>query len=132
MTSIYSDVNDIAKAMNFHLERQNMITANIANVDTPGYAPRELQRAHANSKSEFNLTLERTRQAHMTSPGTGPAADYEVVQEYKAVPGNDRNYVSLEHEMARLAANTIRFEAVEKLVSKQLGMIRYAASDARR
>ena len=52
-------------------------------------------------------------------------------EEKTEVPGNDLNYVSLDHEMGRLGANTIRYQAVEKIITRHLAILRYAAQDGR-
>jgi flagellar basal body rod protein FlgB len=54
-----------------------------------------------------------------------------VFEEKNVVPGNDLNYVSLDHEMGRIGANALRFQAIGKMVAKHLGILRYAASDTR-
>ncbi len=132
MTTIFSGVDMMSRALDFHLERQNMIAANVANVDTPGYAPRELVRPDAKQPSEFLMALYTSHSRHIANSREGSGAPFNVIEERNTVAGNDLNYVSLEHEMSRLSANTLRFQAVGKLVSKQLGILSYAASDARR
>lgn len=129
--NIFTDVNGVANALNYHIERQNLISANIANVDTPGYAPKEILRSDFEGGSEFALEMARTNQAHMKTGGLGPEDNYEVLEVRDHVPGNDLNYVSLDKEMARLNANTLRYETVSKVVSKQLGILKYAAADGK-
>ena len=58
--------------------------------------------------------------------------EFEVIEEKNAVPGNDLNYVNLDYEMSRLNANSIRFDTIGQLVSKHLGMLRYAVTDGRK
>ncbi len=48
-----------------------------------------------------------------------------------AVPGNDLNFVSMDHEMAKLGANSLRFKVLGKLVSHHLGILKYAAQNGR-
>ena len=129
--NIFSDVNSVAAALNFHMERQNLISANIANVDTPGYAPKEINRGDFEGGSEFAMALRRTNEAHYQTSSLGPDENYEVYEVRDHVPGNDLNYVSLDKEMARLNANTLRFETVSKVVSHKLGVLKYAAADGK-
>ncbi len=131
MTVIFGGVNEIARALDFHMARQNLLAANIANVDTPGYAPKELSRADRPGQTSFSLSLAVTDADHIAVNNSGGQAGFEVSEEREIVPGNDLNYVSLDREMARLAANSIRFQVVGNMVSKHLGMLRYAAQDAR-
>ncbi len=131
MSAVFTGLQSMARALDFHLARQNMIAANVANVDTPGYAPRELSRPDSQQPANFSLALEATKPNHIPVGNDGNTPEFEVHEEYNTVPGNDLNYVSLDHEMSRLAANAIRFKAVGKMVSRHLGMLTYAAGDGR-
>ena len=131
MTTIFEGIGDLNQSLNFHLARQNLISANIANVDTPGYAPRELKRSDKSAMSEFALMMKTTDSAHLTPLGDPDSAGFEVKEERVEIPGNDLNYVSMDHEMARLGANTLRYKVLGKLVTHHLGILRYAATNGR-
>ncbi len=129
--TIFTEVNNMGAALNFHMERENIISANIANVDTPGYASKEILRSDFQGGSEFAMELRRTSEQHLKTDGLAPGEDYKVFELRDHVPGNDRNYVSMDREMAKLNANTLRYETVSRVVSKQLGILKYAAGDGR-
>jgi flagellar basal-body rod protein FlgB len=131
MTTIFNSINEMQRGLNFHLERQNLIAGNIANLDTPGYAPKELHRAEELGKSEFAMLLRTTDTRHMTPVGGAEDDGFTVDEEKVEIPGNDLNYVSMDHEMARLNANTLRYKVLGKLVTHQLGILRYAAQNGR-
>ena len=130
--TFFTEVNNMATALDFHLERQNLIAGNIANVDTPGFAPAEITRPDTFENSQFALEMKATDPAHYRHADIGPLEEYKFSEEKNIIPGNDLNYVSLDREMAKLKANTVRYEAVGKLVSKQLGILSYAANDGNR
>ena len=127
MTTIFHVLTPLDRSMDFHLQRQNLISANIANVDTPGYAPRELRRTTESDGANFSLTLKTTDSAHLYPDGGDGSENYRVDEERVEIPGNDLNFVSMDHEMARLGANSLRFKVLGKLVSHHLGILRYAA-----
>ena len=131
MTTIFSGLGELQRGMTFHLERQNLIAGNIANIDTPGYAPKELHRPEELGKSEFAMLLRTTDTRHMTPVGNVDEAGFEIDEEKVEIPGNDLNYVSMDHEMARLNANTLRYQVLGKLVTQHLGILRYAAQNGR-
>lgn len=131
MTTIFNGVGELQRGLNFHLERQNLISGNIANLDTPGYAPRELQRSEASTGSEFAMMLNTTDTRHMTPLGDDADPGFRIEEERVEIPGNDLNYVSMDHEMARLNANTLRYKVLGKLVSHHLGILRYAAQNGK-
>jgi flagellar basal-body rod protein FlgB len=132
MSSIFEVIGPMERSLNFHLVRQNMISANVANVDTPGYAPRELVRDEPTEGFAAQLAMAQTVGEHIPSSGSHATEGMDVIEEQNVIPGNDLNYVSLDHEMARLSANTLRYEAVSKLVSTQMGMLAYSAGNAGR
>ena len=131
MTTIFDGLGEIRQSLDYHLARQNLISGNLANVDTPGYAPKELKRTDAAGKSEFALLLETSDPEHLTPAGDSDAKGFKVEEERMEIPGNDLNYVSMDHEMARLGANTLRFKVLGKLMTHQLGILRYAAQNGR-
>ncbi|MDD5307699.1 MAG: flagellar basal body rod protein FlgB [Deltaproteobacteria bacterium] len=129
MNTIFSGIDGMARALDFHVARQNAISANIANVDTPGYVPRELVRPGESDGGRHVLPLATTDGSHIRASEEGGGNGFEVVEQREVTPGNDLNYVSLDREMARMTANAVRFEAVAKLVALRLGGLRYAATD---
>ena len=44
MSKLFSSVAPLSYALDFHLERHNLLAANLANVDTPRYKPLDLAR----------------------------------------------------------------------------------------
>lgn len=123
MSSIFSDLKPLEQMLDYHLERQNVINANIANINTPGYREKDLIPATVQDDG----SLEVTNTAHLQ--GESAAANGHMVNDGKVTPGNDKNDVSLEHEMAKLMANSVRYEAGTDIISRRLAMLRYAASD---
>ena len=122
------NVVDVAhRSLDYHLRRHNVLASNVANVDTPGFRPLELIRETSKGR-EGGLPIARTHEAHQR-PGGGAGETVDVAQEQVAQPGGDGNAVSLEREMAKVAANDLRYEAVGRIVRQQLGMLRYAATD---
>lgn len=128
MSELFGGVDSLQRALNYHLERQNVIASNLANVDTPGFRPRELLR-HVDEVSG-ELQVQRTDEGHLTRAGV--SGQTRLVEDNTAPAGNDGNAVSLDREMARLAANDLRYSGAARIVTKQLGMLRYAASDGSR
>lgn len=116
------------------MERHNVLASNVANVDTPGFRPVELVRdagpEPVGGPNVRTLRMAQTDSSHYAAPGTQDAGATGAAIERVVQPGGDQNSVSLEREMAKVAANDLRFEAVSRFVRGHLGMLRYAASDA--
>lgn len=128
MSELFQGVSPLQRALNYHLERHNVLASNVANVDTPGFRPRELLRS--TEEAPGGLSVKRTDPGHMVRGGIdGPS---RVIEDNSVPAGNDGNAVSLDREMAKVAANDLRYSGAAKIVSKQLAMLRYAASDGTR
>lgn len=101
-------------ALDLRLARQSVLAANLANADTPGYKPVDL---------DF--------EAAMAEASAGAAADPErfVVPAEGISPGFDGNGVDLDQAMVGVADNAIQYGAAARAASKKLAILRYVASD---
>lgn len=123
MTRIFGTVDQLAGAMTFHRERHTVLAGNVANLDTPGYRPADLERTPAGSPG----ALTRTDPGHL-DPGGSPEAEL-VFDDGGALQGPDGNAVALERELAKIDANRVRYTTSAELVSRRVAMLRYAAGD---
>lgn len=126
-----SDLLSVApfhRSLDYHSNRHNVLASNIANVNTPGFRPKELLRVEA-EEFKSKLPLVRTEQEHFMTAGLEAVHDLTVVPDESSIGGLDGNNVSLEREMSKLEANDLRYQSAAKLVSRHLGMLRYAAND---
>ena len=117
-------------ALDFRLERGNMLAANLANVDTPGYTPVELtfndQLADfLDGKNPPNVS--RTDSAHIGPFETAPRGEVEF--DYFSLPNKDGNSVDMDHEMSKLAENQLLYRATTKIYSKRMALIKYAIQE---
>lgn len=130
MSSIFNDVRPLGQALDYHLERHNLLAANVAHVDTPRYKPVDLARTA--SSPEFgdllHVALTRTNEGHLDVQA-GTSSNGRVFQDLSAGGGADGNYVSLDREAAKLAANQLRYDIVSVLVSTELNGLLKAATD---
>jgi flagellar basal-body rod protein FlgB len=132
VSDIFSAIAPLQSALDYHMDRHNVLSSNIAHVDTPGYKPSDLARVESTDFSQvLGVAMERTNAAHMAA-GAGVAEPNGMVfQDLTSGAGNDGNYVSLDREAAKLASNHIRFDVVSSVVSAELRQLSYAARDGR-
>ncbi|MFT5353253.1 MAG: flagellar basal-body rod protein FlgB [Polyangiales bacterium] len=127
MSGIFDPLSHGHRALNYHMERHNVLASNVANIDTPGFNPSELVReVDSPTQTGAPAATHRSHIGASREPGEQTSERFEQVVR----AGNDGNSVSLEREMAKVSANDLRFEAIGKMVRAQLGALRYAASDA--
>ncbi len=133
MTAIFDAIGPLQTALDYHLERHNVLSSNIAHVDTPGYRPNDLARVDPGDfQGQLSAALERTNPLHLQQGGGGPeATSGRLFEDLSAGAGNDGNYVSLDREAAKLAANHLRYDVVSAIVSAELKQLSFAANDGK-
>ena len=117
--------------LNLRLENQNVISANIANADTPGYKSKAVsfEQAMRNAMDTGDgVKLEATDQAHFGSKGPeGVVAD--VYEDPNGIESLDGNTVDRAAEMAKMKENEILYNASIESLRKKLGMLEYGISE---
>jgi flagellar basal-body rod protein FlgB len=128
MIDLFSRLGMTQRSLDFHLRRHSVLTSNIANSETPGYRALDL------SFDSFLTRAERLRctQPQHMSVGGSVEANQQIFDDSAASPGNDGNTVSMEREMAKVTANSIRYKANVQILTRRLAMLKYAATDGRR
>ena len=109
--------------MSYHRERHGVLAGNVANLDTPGYRPADLQRSAPPPAARTWLT----NPAHQAGPAGG--AHHTVIDDGGNLAGPDGNAVQLERELAKIDANRVRYSTSAELVSRRMALLRYAAGD---
>jgi flagellar basal-body rod protein FlgB len=103
----------LEKALGLRLVRHNLIAANLANMDTPGYEARDISFA-----DELRQAMERPP-VKLSSLSLEPPAPL--------VRGEGK--VDLDREMARLAENSLMHDAMSRLISKKFELLKYAIGE---
>ena len=128
MSGLFDPLMRANRALDYHLERHNVLASNVANIDTPGFSPAELIRDVGRAEGGKSVRAAVTHSGHIGASGASEGAP-ETRLERVVRAGGDGNSVSLEREMAKVAANDLRFETIGRIVRQQLGVLRYAAMD---
>jgi flagellar basal-body rod protein FlgB len=116
--------------MQWHQERQRVLSENVANSDTPNFKPRDLvepkfDSSGASAGSMGALTMMRTSASHIAPSGGGEQSfDQNRKAGFETRPTG--NAVSLEDEMLKAAANQGEYAAVTALYSKSLSLLKTA------
>lgn len=113
------DVGLIGRVLDMQLQRQNVVSSNMANVKTPGYKARKL-----NFEDELQAALgldargkmSRTDRKHMPvvfdPQGFGP--EWEKSFKPRIIHGEDR--VDLDKEMAVMAKTNLHYSALTSVI----------------
>ena len=116
--------------MQWHQERQRVLSENVSNSDTPNFKPRDLvepkfDKAGAAAGSTGALAMVRTTTGHIApSNGGGDTFDQNRKAGFETRPAG--NAVNLEDEMLKVSANQMDYAAATSLYSRSLGLLKTA------
>jgi len=116
--------------MGYLNQRQQVISQNVANSDTPGYRPHDLTKVDfgraLKDVTKSNVVVPETTHArHMPSYGQiDDPKNRESRVTYEAAP--EGNAVILEEQMIKAAKTTMDYNLMSTLYQKNVGMIRTA------
>jgi flagellar basal-body rod protein FlgB len=115
----------LAKALDAAGLRHRVISDNIANVETPGFTRSEVsfedQLKRAFDSTDEDSAIKRIQEAQ-------PEARADALSPARP----DGNNVSIDKEMAELTKNTLRYEALVRLLNLKGLMVREAITEGKR
>lgn len=129
-------LSTLERSLDVRLARQAVLAGNVANADTPGFKPRDLDFAAAMAAAAPGAaarpTVEGTPRAGdlaLSARGAlGPAAPDEFIGEVAgAAPGIDGNAVDLDRTLVAVSENALQYGASAKAAGKKLAILRYVA-----
>ena len=127
---VFNQVNLIQKGLDTSWLRQEVISHNLANADTPRYKTK-----HVSFEGELKSALEKrdpnalwaTKEGHFEIKQPDPAnVKPQVVTEWHHTYRMDENNVDPDREMANMAANTITYNALTGQISSEFSRLRMA------
>jgi flagellar basal-body rod protein FlgB len=115
--------------MQWHQERQRVLSENVSNSDTPNFKPRDLvdpkfDATGARAGSVGSLAMMRTTASHIVPAGSGQGFEQNGRAGFQTRPAG--NAVNLEDEMLKSSANQMDYAAVTSLYSKSLHLLKTA------
>lgn len=122
MSSIFDVTTSmLAQGLDITLRRQNVLTSNIANLDTPGFQPRDV---------DFQAALGRAMEAARSGDKAALGADQvALIERPDRTPGIDGNAVDLDVQMSRISHNSMFYGSLTQSVSRKFAMLRYAINE---
>jgi flagellar basal-body rod protein FlgB len=114
--------------------RHEVISRNIANVDTPGFKAStvtfEQQLQRLIQQGEGDLALVTTDAGHLAAPTT-ESTQAQIIQRNNLTLREDGNNVDIEREMIELAETNLRYAAASQLLNRKLSLLRLIVNDGR-
>ena len=109
-------------------QRQDLLSQNVANADTPAYVARDLRaldfdQALKTETSGGRMTTTNVRHISIAPQQMSKFEDYETPDQES---NPDGNAVSLEQEMIKVSETQAQFQAATNLYAKAMSMMRTA------
>lgn len=132
----------LERALDVRLDRHTVLAGNLANADTPDFAPRDLDVAAAMAEP-FPASVGGAPAApgHLSLEGFTPAAPLSssplpgnplpgaTIPGAATTPDLDGNSVDVDRTLVALAENALQYGAAARAAGKKLAILRYVASD---
>lgn len=132
------DVNDktlkaLTTALNFREMRQELISSNVANANTPGFKAKKLDFEEALSRAldvdgQMKMNVSDDRHFNVGNGGFNNL-EPEIYDDPNGVVSENGNTVDVEAEMARMAENKLVYDALVQLINKKMGLMKYAITN---
>lgn len=122
----------LSARMNWLSQRQSILATNIANADTPDYAPRDLRESDFQRLVEGHaiqtprLAVNRTVADHLVGGATASIGLLGEQQRRPFETSPDGNGVILEEQTAKVGQTALDHQLASNIYGKYLGMFRIA------
>jgi flagellar basal-body rod protein FlgB len=134
LSLIDSTTKLLQKSLDLHEQRQQVISGNVANAETPGYARRsfEFEERLQTALKQQPTPTQPSNPRHFPLGGSGVSQVQGEIKQHPERSGfGDGNSVNLEDEMLQLSETQILYEASVKMIKRKLQILKYVANDGR-
>lgn len=121
----------LEKTLDLRYRRNEAISSNIANAETPGYRARtlefagELERAFGAHTSE----IAKSNPKHIDLQSKSNSA--HLVEDKSGLTRPDGNNVDIDLQMGELASNSGKYSSAIRMLRKKIGLLRFAIRESR-
>lgn len=125
-------IKSLITSIKFRQMRQEVISSNIANHETPGYKAKRVDFEKALARAldvDGQMEMKSGDNRHF-DVGNGGFDNLTpvITEDPNGVVSEDGNTVDRDTEMARMAENKILHDAAVRLLNKKLALLKYAIS----
>ncbi len=126
MNAINQGIDRLGGVLKLRAQRQQLLAANIANADTPGYKARDFDFAAAvGQASATRLGLATTQPGHLTGRA-GAAPGIDLKYRIPAQDAIDGNTVEVDRESSLFTQNAVAYQASAQFLGDTIREMRLA------
>lgn len=125
-------LSTLEKSLDLRTQRQNVISANVANAETPGYQAKRIDFEESLQRvlELDDAPMARTNSLHVTAGGELGMVEPEIYNDPNNVVKEDGNTVDRDSEMFALTENQLQYNASIELLKRKIGLMKYAINEA--
>lgn len=122
----------ITEKMDFLTKRQETISGNLANADTPGYRTRTIEapdfsRYISGNDAEHRLAIAHTDEGHITTgPRLGGVSSMEAAIHGREQYSPDGNSVDVSEQVMQMADTQMQYNLASNIYKKQVQLLKLA------
>ena len=131
---LFSSTAYLEKGLDASWKRNQVITNNIANIDTPGFkrSSVEFESIFKAALGEGSFRAKRTRDGHMfTGAPDAQSINGKIIVDYATSIRMDGNNVNIDYESAELAKNQILYNTLIQKVSNEFQRLKLAINEGK-
>ena len=117
----------LKKSLDLHLQKNSVISSNIANVDTPGYKAVDLkfdEQLQSAIGTGNQIKMKATQKKHFTADIKQIDKVKPTVSEENDPARPDGNNVKIEKEMSKLVETQLMYNSIVQAMTKRGGILR--------
>ena len=125
--SIDSALGPLPEALSLRARRAELLAANIANADTPGYKARDIDFGAAMSRAQADAVRLRTTQpGHIGAASGGAGGSPEALYRVPDQPSLDGNTVDSQKEQSAFSENAVMYQTTLTFLNRRIKGLMFA------
>ena len=118
-------IDRLSRGLTYAARRHEVLTQNVANLDTPGYQGRDLT---FDDQLRPLVDVITVGNGELQAPGSGGDRSLRLIHAADGAPSPDGNDVRLDRQMARLSENALFQQALVQILGNQFSQLKQAIS----
>lgn len=134
INGLYRNVNILEKALDASWLRNEAISNNIANIDTPNYKRQvvEFEDFLSDALDNKKLKIKTTNENHITNSNDLNEIKIQVRKDYEQNNmRTDGNNVDIDREMALISKNNIYYQVISQQIKNKINKIKNTLRDVK-
>lgn len=134
MTGLFDNIELMGKLLDVKAKRHELISNNLANVDTPGYKRSDIafEEILKSKLDQRILPLSITNDKHINLVSKAEEIEPQIYKQQDYVIRNDENNVDVDREMVELLKNNLSYDIISEQLQTNLKLLQTAINEGRK